>query len=125
LARFSEVWRGKEAWNGKEAIDQVIALNPDIVVLDINMPVMSGTQAAIEIRRIAPHVKILFLTIHEAPELLSGLRAFAHGLSIQELFTALVEINDCLPCGALDILPGAPIFSCTNSMICEREAGFF
>lgn len=68
-----------EAWNGKEAIEQVIALNPDIVVLDINMPVMSGTQAAAEIRRIAPHIKILFFTIHEAPELMSGLRAVAHG----------------------------------------------
>jgi DNA-binding NarL/FixJ family response regulator len=68
-----------EAWNGKEAIDQVIALNPDIVVLDVNMPVMSGTQAAIEIRRISPHVKILFFTIHEGPGLIGRLRPFAHG----------------------------------------------
>ncbi len=68
-----------EAKDGKEAIEQVIQLKPDIVVLDINMPVMNGTQAASEIRRIAPQVKILFCTIHEAPDLIARLHPFAHG----------------------------------------------
>ena len=68
-----------EAKDGKEAIDQVIKLKPDVVVLDINMPVMSGTEAASEIRRIAPQVKILFFTVHEAPELIARLHPFAHG----------------------------------------------
>lgn len=68
-----------EASNGKEAIEQVIKLKPDIVLLDINMPVMSGTEAASEIRRIAPQVKILFCTVHDAPELIARLHPFAHG----------------------------------------------
>jgi DNA-binding NarL/FixJ family response regulator len=68
-----------EATNGREAIDRVIELKPDIILLDINMPVMTGTQAAMEIRRIAPQVKILFVTIHEAPDLIARLRPFAHG----------------------------------------------
>jgi len=68
-----------EAANGKEAIERVIELKPNIILLDINMPVMTGSQAAFEIRRIAPQVKILFFTIHEAPELIARLRPFAHG----------------------------------------------
>ena len=67
-----------EASNGREAIERVIELKPDIVVLDINMPVMSGTEAASEIRRIAPQVKILFCTVHDAPELMTRLHPFAH-----------------------------------------------
>ena len=68
-----------EASDGREAIQRVIELKPDIVVLDINMPVMSGTQAASEIRRISPETKILFFTIHEAPEFIARLHLFAHG----------------------------------------------
>ncbi|PYU22176.1 MAG: hypothetical protein DMG30_15535 [Acidobacteria bacterium] len=43
-----------EAKDGKEAIEKVKALNPDLVLLEINMPVMNGMQAALEIRRISP-----------------------------------------------------------------------
>lgn len=68
-----------EATNGQEAIERVVELKPDIILLDINMPVMTGSEAAFEIRRIAPQVKILFFTIHEAPELIARLRPFAHG----------------------------------------------
>jgi DNA-binding NarL/FixJ family response regulator len=56
-----------EARDGKEAIEKVIELKPDIVLLDINMPVMDGITAAQEIRRIAPETKIVFLTIHDVP----------------------------------------------------------
>jgi DNA-binding NarL/FixJ family response regulator len=68
-----------EASNGRDAIERVIALKPEIVILDINMPVMSGTQAAVEIRRLAPATKILVFTVHDAPELVTRLRPFAHG----------------------------------------------
>jgi DNA-binding NarL/FixJ family response regulator len=68
-----------EARDGKEAIEQVIALKPDLVLLDINMPEMNGIQAALEIRRFAPDTKIVFFTIHEAPALINSLRPFAHG----------------------------------------------
>jgi DNA-binding NarL/FixJ family response regulator len=54
-----------EAADGQQALDQVKALNPELVLLDINMPVMNGIQAAFEIRRIAPGTKILFFTVQE------------------------------------------------------------
>lgn len=88
-----------EAKDGKEAIERVIELKPDIVVLDINLPVMNGIQAASEIRRIFPEARILFLTIHEAPapELIERLHPFAHGFVSKsaagtELIPALIRI---------------------------------
>jgi YesN/AraC family two-component response regulator len=42
-----------DAQNGKEAIEKVMELKPEIVLMDINMPVMNGVVAAQEIRRIS------------------------------------------------------------------------
>src|SRR5713101_312223 len=53
-----------EAENGKQAVEKVKELGPEVVLLDIEMPVMNGIQAAHQIRRISPSTKILFLTIH-------------------------------------------------------------
>lgn len=70
-----------EAENGKEAIEKVKQLRPDIVLLDINMPVMNGIQAAYEIRSLAPSTKLLFFTMyggaeHKAAARLLGVDAF-------------------------------------------------
>jgi len=64
-----------EAEDGEQALDRVKALKPDLVLLDINMPVMNGIQAAFEIRRISPATKILFLTVRECtPEAEAAVR---------------------------------------------------
>lgn len=64
-----------EAEDGKEAIERVKELQPDLVLLDINMPKMNGIQAAFEIRQLLPATKILFLSVHEcSPEALSAIR---------------------------------------------------
>lgn len=70
-----------EAEDGRQALDRVKALSPDLVLLDINMPVMNGIQAAFEIRRMAPTTKILFLTVQECtPEAEAAMRLLgAHG----------------------------------------------
>src|SRR2546427_12310423 len=68
-----------EAVDGEEAVAKVRKLKPDIVLLDINMPVMNGIQAAYEIRRIAPSTKVIFFTIHDAPETAAALRLLADG----------------------------------------------
>ena len=62
-----------EAENGKQAVEKVKELRPDVVLMDIQMPVMNGIQAAYEIRRISPSTKILFFTIHK-DEAVSGAR---------------------------------------------------
>jgi len=68
-----------DAQNGKEAVEKVVELKPDIVLMDINMPIMNGIIAATEIRRIAPTTKIVFLTIHDGPGFKAGTRLWAHG----------------------------------------------
>src|SRR5580704_13204372 len=68
-----------DAQNGKEAIEKVVELKPEIVLMDINMPVLNGIAAAQEIRRIAPSTKIVFLTVHEGPGFKAGTKPWAHG----------------------------------------------
>jgi DNA-binding NarL/FixJ family response regulator len=63
--------------NGEEAVREVLRLDPDILVLDINMPLMNGLQVASSLREKHPRTKILFLTIHEEPEYVSA--AFSVG----------------------------------------------
>jgi DNA-binding NarL/FixJ family response regulator len=59
-----------EAENGKMAVDQVKELQPDVVLLDLSMPVMNGLEAARAIKTIAPRTRILMFTLHTYPQLL-------------------------------------------------------
>jgi two-component system nitrate/nitrite response regulator NarL len=69
-----------EARNGKEAVSMLKELKPDVVVLDITMPMMSGLQAAKEISRLDGDFRVLMFTMHDSPRLGSEAReAGAHG----------------------------------------------
>ena len=59
-----------EAEDGKAAIDLVRRLNPDLLVLDLSMPVMNGLEAAREIAAIAPKTRIVLFTAHDCEQLL-------------------------------------------------------
>ena len=60
-----------EGANGKEAIEKALELRPDLVILDISMPVMSGMVAARHIRKSLPDIKILILSMHDSQAFLS------------------------------------------------------
>lgn len=55
------------AENGREAIRQVEALKPDLVVLDLNMPVLGGMSAARALRALYPAMRILMISVHDSP----------------------------------------------------------
>lgn len=63
-----------EAENGKQAVERVEELQPDVVLLDLSMPVMNGLDAARRIKAIAPHTHILMFTLHNYPQLLDEAR---------------------------------------------------
>lgn len=58
-----------EAANGLEAVEKTRALRPDLVVMEIWMPVMNGLEAIPEIAKSAPGVKIVVFTVDEIEEL--------------------------------------------------------
>lgn len=70
-----------EASNGSEAIRMAVDLNPDLIILDLTMPVMGGFAAAKELRRLLPAIPILFYSMHEGTQLMkeakqAGARGF-------------------------------------------------
>jgi len=52
------------ASNGRELLEQARRLRPDIVIMDISMPVMNGIEAARQLRRTLPRTQVIFLTMH-------------------------------------------------------------
>jgi len=58
-----------EAANGLEAIDRARQLKPDLIIMDITMPVVDGFKAARLIRDILPEASILLLSMHDGTKL--------------------------------------------------------
>jgi two-component system, NarL family, response regulator NreC len=57
-----------EAADGREAVRLVRSENPDVAVLDIGMPQFNGLNAALELGRLCPRVKLVVLTQHDEPQ---------------------------------------------------------
>ncbi len=57
-----------EAFEGKEAVVKSRELRPDLIIMDINMPGLTGIAAAQQIRRENPSAKILFFSVHESSQ---------------------------------------------------------
>ena len=74
-----------EAEDGRAAIKCVESLKPDLVLMDLSMPRMSGLDAIREIKRSFPHIKIVALTVHKSEEyVLATLQAGADGYVLKE-----------------------------------------
>lgn len=88
-----------EANDGQEVIELVKKLLPDLAILDISMPKLSGIEACRQIRHLFPNVRILMLTMHKDREYLyHAISAGAQGYllkedSDEELFAAIGTIR--------------------------------
>ena len=54
--------------NGQEAVDATVRLNPDVLIMDISMPLLDGFQAASCIRAAGCKTTVIFLTVHQDPD---------------------------------------------------------
>jgi two-component system, NarL family, response regulator NreC len=97
-----------DAPDGAQAVARAIELQPDLVVMDISMPVMTGIEAAAQIRRAVPSARLVLLTVHtENRYILEALKAGIRGYVLKsraagELIEAIHEILD----GRLYLSPG-------------------
>ncbi|RLL69629.1 response regulator transcription factor [Streptomyces sp. Z26] len=75
-----------EAGDGAEAVERARAVRPDLAVLDIAMPRLTGLQAARELARLLPEVRILILTMYDNEQFLfEALRAGASGYVLKSV----------------------------------------
>ncbi|HEY4485528.1 MAG TPA: response regulator transcription factor [Nitrospiria bacterium] len=75
-----------EARDGEEGVRMARSLSPDVILMDVNMPVMTGIQAAQEIRENLPESHIIMLTVSEEDEhLFSAIKAGARGYLIKNV----------------------------------------
>jgi DNA-binding NarL/FixJ family response regulator len=89
-----------EADNGRDGVDQALILNPDLILMDLSMPVMNGFQAARELKRLLPQTPILMLTTFDSTWLenearasgINAVRSKSDGLELlSETMHALLE----------------------------------
>jgi DNA-binding NarL/FixJ family response regulator len=87
------------AEDGRSLVRSALQLEPDLIVLDVSMPVLNGIDAAAEIKSSLPRTKFIFLTMHASPTYLR--RAIAAGAlgyvlkseAAEELLTAIQEVH--------------------------------
>jgi DNA-binding NarL/FixJ family response regulator len=86
------------ASDGLQAVQKAEELQPDLILLDISLPKLNGIEAARRIRKVAPHSKILFLSLQLDPAVAqAALSSGGHGYVIkshasQELIAAIETI---------------------------------
>src|SRR3954463_9294548 len=107
--------------DGRALLDAARELRPDIVVLDVAMPLLNGLDAARQLKGSMPEVRLIVLTVSEDPDLAAeAFRAGASGYLLKnsaasELITAIREVDQGLssapprpPQGRFAPIPGEP-----------------
>ena len=73
------------ASSGGEAVEKVVALQPDVVLLDLSMPGLNGIDATKQIKERAPNVKVIAVTMHNSPAYLrESLKAGMEGFVLKQ-----------------------------------------
>ena len=85
LAESGEVEVVAEASDGLEAVEKAQATHPDVAILDLSMPRLTGLEAVRRIRETVPQTRVLMLTVHEEEEyVLPLIRAGASGYLVKD-----------------------------------------
>ena len=86
--------------SGLAVLDVVRSLNPDLILLDVEMPQMDGIRAAKEIRRFGSTARIIFLTVHVEEDYIAAARRCGNGYVLKSRMVSelLPAIEDAL-CG--------------------------
>ena len=85
-----------EAANGQEAVDKALTLKPDLIVLDVSMPVLDGLSASRQIHAALPRVPILILSMYEGREIArasknAGARGFVTKQNVGSILLTAVD----------------------------------
>jgi DNA-binding NarL/FixJ family response regulator len=96
-----------EATNGREAVIMAGELFPDVVIMDITMPLLSGIETTRRIRRASPGVKVIMLTIHDEETFVyKSFDAGADGYMVKEYaMEDLLEAIDTVMRGKVYLSP--------------------
>ena len=84
--------------DGRAVLEAAVRLRPDVVLMDISMPLLNGIDATRQLKQILPDVKVIFLTMHaDSAYVVEGLRAGASGYLLkwsaeEELLGAIREV---------------------------------
>ncbi|HEY0702273.1 MAG TPA: response regulator transcription factor [Candidatus Acidoferrales bacterium] len=81
-----------EAVNGREAVAKAKEFQPDLVILDLGMPVMNGLEAARELKSILPAVPIILFTLHG--HMISDEQAASAGIDLVVPKADIVQLNE-------------------------------
>jgi DNA-binding NarL/FixJ family response regulator len=92
-----------EATNGKEAIEKALEWKPDLILLDVRLPLLDGFAVAREIKQHEPDIAILFFSIYDTHEILEEAKSVGDGFILKE------NIVQMLP-NAIDALRREQLF---------------
>ena len=108
LRAFSEVTVLFSASNGQQALDMALQQPPDVVLMDIDMPILDGIRATALLHKLLPDVKILMLTIFDRDDkLFEAIKAGASGYLLKdELPSRLVMAIEEAMDGGAPMSPG-------------------
>lgn len=118
-----------EAGSAREALDQTAALKPDVVVMDIRLPGMSGIEACEQIISQFPNTKVIMLTSYAEDEMLfSAIRAGASGYILKQIGSEdLVKAIESVGRGEALLDPAVTqrVFQEVRRAVKEEEASAF